>query len=117
MVLNSTAVELSWQYPESPNGEIRGYSILESSIVILSITLDTIDDTSNQTVVVSGLSPFTLYGYRVRAFSFGDQNERPDFVHTGIATNEIIVRTDEDGKIHTVRTYVVLEVLLLLILL
>jgi len=114
MVLNSTAVELSWQYPESPNGEIRGYSILESSIVILNITLDIIDDTSNQTIVVSGLTPFTFYGYRVRAFSFGDQNERPDFVHTGIATNEIIVRTDEDGKIHT---YMVLEILLLQILL
>ena len=104
IVLNSTAVELSWQYPESPNGEIRGYSILESSIsdidmMILNITLDTIDDTSNQTTIISGLTPFTNYGFRVRAFSFGDQNERPSFVHIGIATNEIRVRTDEDGKI------------------
>jgi len=98
MVLNSTSVELSWQYPESPNGEIRGYYILESSLVILNITLNTVDDGSNQTVVVSGLTPFTIYRYRVRAFSFGDQNDRPDFVHIGIATDEIIVRTDEDGK-------------------
>ena len=99
MVLNSTTVQLSWQYPESPNGEIRGYSILESSLVILNTTLDTVDDTSNQTVVVSGLTPFTIYGYRVRAFSFGDQTEQPNFVHIGIATVEIVVRTDEDGKI------------------
>ena len=104
IVLNSTAVELSWLYPEAPNGEIRGYSILYSSIpdnemMILNITLDTIDDTSNQTTIVSGLTPFTYYGFRVRAFSFGDQNERPSFVHIGIATNEINVATDEDGKI------------------
>ena len=106
MVLNSTAVQLSWQYPGSPNGEIRGYSILYSSIpdnemIILSITLDTIDDISNQTTVVSRLTPFTLYGFHVRAFSFGDQNERPNFVHIGISTDEIRVRTDEDGKIYS----------------
>ena len=103
MVLSSTTVQLSWQYPESPNGEIRGYSILYSSIpdnemMILNITLNTTDDTSNQTTIVSGLTPFTYYGFRVRAFSFGDQNERPRFVHIGISTDEIRVRTDEDGK-------------------
>ena len=103
MVVNSSTVQLSWQYPESPNGEIRGYSILYSSIpdnemMILNITLDTIDDTSNQTTSVSGLTPFTLYGFRVRAFSFGDQNERPNFLHVGISTGEVNVRTNEDGK-------------------
>ena len=98
MVLNSTSVELSWQYPESPNGEIRGYYILESSLVILNITLNVVDDNSNQSIVLSELTPFTIYRHRVRAFSFGDQNDRPDFVHIGIATDEIIVRTDEDGK-------------------
>jgi len=105
MVVNSTTAKLSWQYPESPNGEIRGYSILYSSIpdnemMILNITLDTIDDTSNQTILVSGLTPFTNYSFRVRAFSFGDQNERPNFVHVGILTDEIHVRTNEDGKIY-----------------
>ena len=104
MVLSSSAVQLSWQYPESPNGEIRGYSILYSSIpdnemMILNITLDTIDDNSNQTTIVSGLTPFTLYSFRVRAFSFGDQNERPNFVVIGRLTDEIRVRTDEDGEV------------------
>ena len=104
MALSSTTVELSWQYPESSNGEIRGYSILYSSIadnemMMLNITLNTTDDTSNQTTIVSGLTPFTYYGFRVRAFSFGDQNERPNFVHVGISSVEIRVRTDEDGKI------------------
>ena len=104
MAPTSTAVQLSWQYPESPNGEIRGYSILYSSIpdnemMILNITLNATDDTSNQTTIVSGLTPFTYYGFRVRAFSYGDQNERPNFVHVGILSDEIRVRTDEDGKI------------------
>ena len=103
MVLNSTTVQLSWQYPESPNGEIRGYSILYSSIpdnemMILNITLDTVDDTSNQTTIVSGLTPFTYYGFRVRAFSFGSQNGQ-DVLNIGIATNEIRVQTDEFGEI------------------
>ena len=103
MVLSSTTVQLSWQYPESPNGEIRGYSILYSSIpdnemMILNITLDTIDDTSNQTTIVSGLTPFTYYGFRIRAFSFGDQNEQPNVVHNGVLTDETLVRTHEDGK-------------------
>ena len=103
MVLNSTAVQLSWQYPMTPNGEIRGYSILDSTppdteMVVLNITLDIVNDNSNQTAIIAGLTPFTDYGFRVRAFSFGDQNERPSFVHIGIATDEIRVRTDEDGK-------------------
>ena len=103
-VLNSTVVELSWQYPDSPNGEIRGYSILYAEFpaveeILLNITLDTINDASDQTAVVAGLMPFTQYSFRVRAFSFGDQNERPNFIHIGIATNEIVVITNEDGKI------------------
>ena len=103
MVLNSTAVELSWNYPESPNGEIRGYLIYDGEFPAneqfsYNITLDIIDDASNQTFVVPNLRPFTLYSFRVSAFSFGDQNERPSFVHYGIATEEVIVRTAEDGK-------------------
>lgn len=103
VVLNSTAVELSWEYPDTPNGEIRGYSILyaefpQNEEVQINITLDMVNDASNQTTVVGGLVPFTRYSFRVRAFSFGDQNERPNFTHIGIATNETIVRTAEDGK-------------------
>jgi len=119
MVLNSTAVKLSWEYPDSPNGKIQGYSILYAEFpfieeVLINITLDTINDASGQAVEVAELvpytqysfhrqvvevaelAPYTRYSFRVRAFSFGDQNERPNF---GIATDEIIVRTAEDGKI------------------
>jgi len=104
VVLNSTAVELSWEYPDSPNGEIRGYSILYAEFpdieeLSINITLDTINDASGQTIVMDKLKPFTQYSFRVRSFSFGDQNERPNFTHIGIATDEVIVRTAEDGKI------------------
>lgn len=102
-MLNSTAVELSWEYPESPNGEIRGYSILSAEHpdivqVIMNITLSMIDDESNQTAVVDNLTPFTQYSFRVRAFSFGDPMDRPNFVHIGTSSGEITVRTHEDGK-------------------
>ena len=102
-MLNSTAVELSWQYPESPNGEIQGYHILSAEPpaieqVIMNITLIMVNDNSDQSVVVTDLTPFTRYSFRVRAFSFGDPMERPNFIHIGIASDEIIVRTDEYGK-------------------
>ena len=105
-VINSTAIHLSWLYPDLPNGKIRGYSILyaefpDNEVVKINITLDTLNDASAQTAVVTGLVPFTQYGFRVRAFSFGDQNELPNFTHIGIATDEINVRTDEDGKVMT----------------
>ena len=101
VVLNSTAIKLSWKYPVSPNGKIEGYSILfaklsVTKVTIKNITLDTINDASDQTTVVAGLLPFTEYSFRVRAFSF----DQPNFTHIGIATDEAIVRTAEDGKIH-----------------
>ena len=103
-MLNSTAVELSWQYPESPNGEIQGYSILSAEPpaieqVIMNISLAVVNDNSDQTAVVTDLTPFTQYSFRVRAFSFGDPVEQPNFIHIGIATDEIIVRTHKDGKL------------------
>ena len=102
-MLNSTAVELSWEYPESPNGEIRGYSILSAEHpdivqVIMNVTLPIVDDNSDQTAVVYDLTPFTRYSFRVRAFSFGDPMDRPNFIHIGISSGEVTVRTHEDGK-------------------
>ena len=100
-ILNSTSVELSWRYPDSPNGEIQGYSIFYAEFpnameILIDITLNTIDDSSDQSFVVTELLPFTWYSFRVRAFSFDDE---ANFTHIGIASDEIIVRTDEDGKI------------------
>ena len=102
--INSTAVEISWSYPDSPNGEIQGYTILYAEYpddmeILIDITLDMIDDTSDQSYVIFELLPFTQYSFRVRAFSIDDENETLNFTHIGIASDEIIVRTDEDGKI------------------
>ena len=101
IILNSTSVELSWAYPDSPNGEIQGYSILYAEFpnameILIDITLDTVDDSSDQSFVITELLPFTQYSFRVRAFSFDDQ---ANFTHIGIASDEIIVIIDEDGKI------------------
>ena len=103
VVLNSTSVELSWQYPDLPNGDIRGYTILYAELsaaeeIIINITLDIINDSSEQIAVKTGLVPFTEYSFRVRAFSFSSQNDSSIFTHIGIATDEMIVRTVEDGK-------------------
>ena len=86
-----------------PNGEIQGYSILSAEHpdivqVIMNITLPMVDDNSDQTAVVDDLTPFTQYSFRVRAFSFGDPMDRPNFTHIGISSDEITVRTHEDGK-------------------
>ena len=104
VVLNSTAVKLTWKYPDSPNGKIQGYSILfdkfpVAEVIIINITLDTINDASDQTAVVTGLLPFTKYSFHVRAFSFGDRNKQPNFILIGNPTDEVIVRSAEDGKI------------------
>ena len=95
---------ISWSYPDSPNGVILGYSILYAEFpdameVLVNITLDMIDDTSDQSYVIFDLLPFTQYSFRVRALSVGDENETLNFIHIGLASDEIIVRTDEDGKI------------------
>ena len=81
-----------------------GYSILYAEFpdameVLVNITLDMIDDTSDQSYVIIDLLPFTQYSFRVRAFSIDDENETLNFTYIGIASDEIIVRTDEDGKI------------------
>ena len=103
-VLNSTAVEISWSYPDSPNGEIQGYTILYAEYpddmqILINITLYMIDDTSDQSYIIFDLLPFTQYSFRVRAFSLDDENETLNFTHIGVASDEMIVRTDEDGKI------------------
>ena len=59
-------------------------------------TLDMLDDRSNQSVVIDGLSPFTYYVFRVAAFSISDD---PFQFHMGtFSPHTDAVRTDEDGE-------------------
>ena len=45
-----------------------------------NVTQPTLNDTSNQTALVTGLSPFTLYIFRVRGYSYKIE---PFFIHLG----------------------------------
>ena len=45
-----------------------------------NVTLPTLNDNSNQTALVTGLSPFILYIFRVRAYSYKIE---PFFIHLG----------------------------------
>ena len=97
-VLNSTAVELSWGYPEIPRGNITGYIIYHNISFEggnqVNLTLPFMNDMSNQSLVFGQLSPFTYYEFRVGAFTvtleqihFGTPSEPP-----------VVERTDEDRK-------------------
>ena len=93
-VLNSTAVELKWQYSESDN---KNYSILYLSIPDNTMVVSNIPGNlaGNQTYTVDGLVPFMWYGFRVRMFQLRH-------VYSGMTTDEIIMQTLEDSKISIV---------------
>ena len=99
--ITSDSVTLTWGYPETPRGVIQGYVIryhLTGSLGIQqedNITLSTLDDDSMQTFTVSSLTPFTLYSFTVRAYSFGQD---PFVVHQGAESTTLDVVTDEAGN-------------------
>ena len=99
--LNSTAIQLSWGYPDIPRGNITGYTIfhnistneITSNMSQFNLTLSPINDRSNQTHVIAGLSPFTYYEFRVGAFA-----ETEEETHYGLPSDPVVARTDEDSK-------------------
>ena len=93
--LNSTAIRVSWSFPDTPNGNITGYTIFTNAREggRVNITLSSPNDMSDQMYVFDGLMPFTNYQFRVAAFA-----ETPEETHFGFPTSEITVRTNEDRK-------------------
>ena len=93
--LNSTAIELSWGYPDIPQGNITGYIIYNNltSGGELNLTYPVMNDMEEQTYVFSGLMPFTNYQFRVTAFAVTDT-----IIHFGIPSEPKTERTDEDRK-------------------
>ena len=93
---NSTAIELSWGYPDIPRGNITGYIIYHDVISNgeLNLTLSVMNDMGDQTYVFSGLMPFTNYQFRVAAFAVTEI-----VTHFGILSEPVVARTDEDRKI------------------
>lgn len=71
-VISSTAVELTWGYPLFPRGLISGYVISVSGGLDseFNLTLEMVDDTSNQSFTVDMLQPFTTYTFSVAAYAF-----------------------------------------------
>ena len=60
--VNATAVQLDWIPPTLPNGDIIEYNLFQDNLLFITIT-----DTTEFTYTRIGLSPFTLYNYRVSA--------------------------------------------------
>ena len=80
MVLNSTAVALSWGYPEIPRGVIEGYIVTVTGSEPFNLTLVSPGDNRTQSFTLGNLLPFTTYDFAVLAYSFGSD---PFFVHRG----------------------------------
>ena len=83
--VNSTSVRVEWSYTAFPKELIVGYLIevtRETMTVVdtRNVTLPILNDNSSQTALVTGLSPFTLYIFRVRAYSYETE---PVFIHLG----------------------------------
>ena len=86
-VVNSTSLSVSWGVPEFPQGQIEFYQVEYSSPCSSTVRTNTSNNITE--AVLSGLSPFTEYRVRVRAFTveFGD-----------FSMNQTEM-TDEDGRL------------------
>ena len=95
VTVNSTSIEVSWGYPSIPRGNITGYTIFTDAVESghWNVTLDPVNDMSDQVHVFGGLDPFTDYRFRVEAFAV-----TPEQTHFGQTTAQIIGRTAEDSK-------------------
>ena len=89
--INSTAVELMWGYPMFPRGLISGYVIYIEEALEANLTLEVVDDMTNQSFIVDTLQPFTEYTFGVAAYAF-----HQDAVIVGVR-REITVKTLEAG--------------------
>ena len=100
--INATAIELTWGFPNTPRGIIRGYTIYQNATTPdgtneeLNITLAIANDTSDQSYIFDNLRPFTHYGFRVAAYSFSNLDD-PFVLHLGDFSNIVVERTDEAG--------------------
>ena len=96
--LTSTAIELSWGYPDRPRCNITGYIIYYNNMTSdeeleLIVTLPFMDDMRNQSFIFSDLMPFTYYEFSVAAFAVTET-----LTHFGIPSDPVVTRTDEDCK-------------------
>ena len=84
MVINSTTVEVTWDAPSITNGILRYYTVVYGS----SGDMEMMEvNSSDVTVLVSGLDPFTNYTFYVLAVTITPSE----------ASDSITVVTDEAG--------------------
>ena len=97
-VVNSTAVMLTWGYPQMPQGAIQGYIItyrLSGNLAgMRNITLEVDNDNQTQTVIIDGLLPHTSYSFMIRAYSFG---VHPFVIHNGTIFDASLITTAQAG--------------------
>ncbi len=105
MVINSTAIQVSFSYPQTPRGEIFGYLIdygvsgtdlTGSNATVFNHTLDVLDSMENQSIIVTNLAPYTFYVFRVSAYSFSNDPSRTHFGE--FSPNSNAMQTLEDCK-------------------
>ena len=113
--LNSTAIILRWSYPDTPNGPILGY-IIETNATLsmpypdnvmniqnnrFNLTLQQLNNMSNQSLLFGNLRPFTAYFFSVSALAIQDADNNSNFViHQGAFSPEVISTTEQDGKLN-----------------
>ena len=83
-VINSTTVEVTWDPPSITNGILRYYTVVYGS----SDDMEMMEvNSSDVTVLVSGLDPFTNYTFYVLAITVAPSEP----------SDSVTVRTDEGG--------------------
>ena len=92
--VNSTAVQISWSPPDITNGIIRYYTV----VYRLNDRSETMElNSTDVTVVVTGLNPFNNYVFYVLAFTVASSD--PSENDTAL--------TAEAGKVHKATVYIV----------
>ena len=83
--VNSTFVALSWEMPSQPNGIIQRYEVSYIKQTRLDLPIDQWKRKSVTEALarINGLSPFTFYVFRIRAFTVGfSQYSKSFFIGT-----------------------------------
>ena len=94
--VSSTSIKLTWGYPQTPRGLIAGYQIMHNTSLSfnpVNITIST-NDISQQSYTFSGLIPFTVYSFIVRAYSY---STRLSALVYGDYNQQLVIRTLQDG--------------------
>ena len=106
--VKSTAIKLSWGYPERTlrfiqvlNTTVTGYIIYHNvtSKGQLNVNLSLVNKTGSQSHIFQGLMPFTYYGFSVSVHGEGHLDETFNFIICSRPSEIVVARTDEDCKL------------------